>query len=59
MDGGAWWATIHGVTKSQIQRREQSNILKNNIRLYVGGDIGGLLGLEILDSTRLDIRPLQ
>ena len=22
MDGGAWWATVHGVTKSQIQLSE-------------------------------------
>ena len=26
MDGGAWWATVHGVTKSQTQ---QSNYLLN------------------------------
>ena len=22
MDGGAWWATVHGVTKSQTQLRD-------------------------------------
>ena len=24
MDGGAWWATVHGVTKSQTQPSKQS-----------------------------------
>ena len=25
MDGGAWWATVHGVTKSQTQLRDKES----------------------------------
>ena len=33
MDGEAWWATVHGVTKS---RTRLSDFTKLNTSLYVG-----------------------
>ena len=27
MDGGAWWATVHGVTKSRTQLRDFTSLL--------------------------------
>ena len=27
MDGGAWWATVHGLTKSQTQLRDFTSFL--------------------------------
>ena len=31
MDGGAWWATVHGVAKSQRQLSDFTSFLKNPI----------------------------
>ena len=33
MDRGAWWATVHGVTKSQTQLSDQAQ------RVVIGGKI--------------------
>ena len=33
MDGGAWWATVHGVTKSQTRLSDFSHSL--NMQFYI------------------------
>ena len=36
MDTGAWWATVHRVTNSQIQWKQQATQAHNNKCLYTG-----------------------
>ena len=33
MDGGAWWATVHGVTKSQTRLRDFTFTFRSSVAL--------------------------
>ena len=47
MDGGAWWATVHGVTKSRIQLKQpHTEELLNFIFNF------STKGINILDKKR-------
>ena len=37
MDGGAWWATVHGVAKSQIRLSDLTNLTLATIQLLFLG----------------------
>ena len=37
MDGGAWWATVHGVAESQTQLKRLSSSSSSSGALEVGG----------------------
>ena len=39
MDGGAWWATVHGVAKSQAQLSDNNKIITKVSKLV--SDLGG------------------
>ena len=39
MDGGVWWATVHGVTKSQIQLNDFTSLhFRGKMQVRVRGD---------------------
>ena len=42
-DGGAWWATVHGITKSRMQL---SNFTFTFFHTKEGGFLGGSVGKE-------------
>ena len=51
MDGGAWWATIHGVAKSQTRLINQTTTFI--YILYIQGSLAccSPCGLKELDTT--------
>ena len=40
MDGGAWWAAVHGVTKSQTQLGARTALLARPFRVLLVGSEG-------------------
>ena len=34
MDGGAWWATVHGVAKSQTQLSDITSSSEERVKVY-------------------------
>ena len=39
MDGGAWWATVHGVAKSQIRLGDFMFFQENGLLFIAGGKV--------------------
>ena len=37
MDGGAWWATVHGVAKSQTQLSDFTSLIRSLRALLISG----------------------
>jgi len=35
MDGGAWWATVHGVTKSRTRLRDFTSLVSDVEHLFM------------------------
>ena len=48
MDKGAWRATVHGVTKSQIQLKQLSMHAQSHIKLPVRGRVSGHFILTVV-----------
>ena len=57
MDGGAWWATVHGVTKSQTRLSKRLNLSSRITRGNLWG--GGVPDSKaVLNCTSILVREI-
>jgi len=46
MDGGAWQATVHGVSKSQTRLRDFTSFISSDLKISTNTDISDCLELS-------------
>ena len=51
MDGGAWWASAHGVTKSRTRLSEVTRTMYEMYKMLTLGETGGRVHRTFLDLS--------